>query len=64
MLRAELKHGGRHVGVADLISKAVAGKPDVLVNEQIANTYRANSGFAEFVTQYLQGKPKWFQASA
>jgi len=63
-LKAELKHGGRHVGVAGLISKAVANKPDVLVNEQIASTYRANSGFAEFLTQYIQGKPKWFQASA
>jgi len=64
LLRAELKHGGRHVGVAELVSKAVANKPDVLVNEQIASTYRANSGFAEFLTQYIQGKPKWFRASA
>jgi hypothetical protein len=63
-MKAELKQGGRHVGVAELISKAVAHKPNVLVNEQIASTYRANSGFAEFLTQYLQGKPKWFQASA
>jgi len=63
-LKAELKHGGRHVGVADLISKAVANKPDVLVNQQIASTYRANRGFAEFLTRYIQGKPKWFQASA
>ncbi len=63
-LKAELNQGGRHVGVAELISKAVAHKPNVLANEQIASTYRANSGFAEFLTQYLQGKPKWFQASA
>jgi tRNA nucleotidyltransferase (CCA-adding enzyme) len=63
-LKAELKHGGRHVGVAELVSKAVANKPDVLVNQQIASTYRANRGFAEFLTQYIQGKPKWFQASA
>jgi tRNA nucleotidyltransferase (CCA-adding enzyme) len=63
-LKAELKHGGRHVGVAELVSKAVANKPDVLVNQQIASTYRANRGFAEFLTQYIQGKPKWFQTSA
>jgi tRNA nucleotidyltransferase (CCA-adding enzyme) len=63
-LKAELKHGGRQVGVAELISRAVANEPDVLVNEQIVSTYRANSGFAEFLTQYIQGKPRWFQASA
>ncbi len=62
-LRAELKHGGRQVGVAELISKAVADKPDVLVNQQIVSTYRTNKYFAEFLTQYVQGKPKWFQAS-
>ena len=64
LLRAELKHGGRHVGVAELISKAVADKPNVLVNQQIASTYRANSGFAEFLIQYVQGRPKWFKVSA
>jgi tRNA nucleotidyltransferase (CCA-adding enzyme) len=63
-LKAELKHGGRHVGVAELVSEAVANKPEVLVNQQITGTYRANRGFAEFVTQYTQGKPQWFQTSA
>jgi tRNA nucleotidyltransferase (CCA-adding enzyme) len=63
-LKTELKHGGRHLGVAELVSKAVANKPDVLANQQIANTYMTSRDFAEFLTQYIQGKPKWFQASA
>jgi tRNA nucleotidyltransferase (CCA-adding enzyme) len=63
-LKTELKHGGRHVGVAELVSKAVSNKPEVLVNQQIAGTYKANGGFAEFLTQYIQGKPKWLHASA
>jgi tRNA nucleotidyltransferase (CCA-adding enzyme) len=63
-LKAELKQGGRQVGVAELISKAVAKKPDVLVNEQIAGTYRTSGNFAEFLTRYIQGKPEWFQTSA
>jgi tRNA nucleotidyltransferase (CCA-adding enzyme) len=63
-LKAELKHGGRQVGVAELISRAVANKPDVLVNQQIVSAYKADNGFAEFLTLYIQGKPKWFQASA
>ncbi len=51
------------MGVAELISKAIAGKPNVFVNQQITGTYRANADFAEFLTQYIQGKPKWFQTS-
>jgi len=63
LLRAELNEGGRHVGVAEMISKALANKVKVLVNEQIASTYRTNSDFAEFLTEYIQGKPKWLQIS-
>ena len=63
LLRVELNKGGRHVGVAERVSKAVADKVIVLVNEQIVSTYRTNSDFAEFLTEYIQGKPKWLQTS-
>jgi tRNA nucleotidyltransferase (CCA-adding enzyme) len=61
LLRAELKKGGRQVGVAERVSKALADKVVVLVNEQIASTYRTNHDFAEFLAEYIQGKPKWLQ---
>jgi len=64
LLRVELNKGGRHVGVAERVSKAVADKVIVLVNEQIVTTYRTNSDFAEFLTEYIQGKPKWLQTSS
>ena len=64
LLRAELKKGGRQVGVAERVSKALADKVVVLVNEQIASTYRTNHDFAEFLSEYIQGKPKWLQTSS
>ncbi len=63
LLRDSLKQGGRHVGVAGLISEAFITKVNVLVNEEIASVYRANRDFAEFLTEYINGKPKWLALS-
>ena len=64
LLKVELNKGGRHVGVAERISKVLADKVDVLVNEEISGVYRTSKDFAEFLTQYLQGKPEWLQTSS
>jgi len=59
LLRNELKYGGRQVGVAELISKAVAKKVNVFVNEEVISIYKGSRGFAEFLTEYIEGKPRW-----
>jgi len=55
----KLKGGGRRVGVADLISQAVANTLDILVNGKITKLYSSNAEFAKFLTEYLEGKPRW-----
>jgi tRNA nucleotidyltransferase (CCA-adding enzyme) len=59
LLAEKLKGGGRCVGVADLISKAVANTLDILVNDEIMKLYSSNTEFAKFLTEYLEGKPRW-----
>ncbi|HKZ93665.1 MAG TPA: CCA tRNA nucleotidyltransferase [Candidatus Bathyarchaeia archaeon] len=59
LLETELRQGGRHVGVAELVSKAVAKKVNIFVNQEIVDTYRRNGDFAEFLTQHVDGKPGW-----
>jgi tRNA nucleotidyltransferase (CCA-adding enzyme) len=59
LLREQLKHGGRQVGVAELISKAMTNSMEILVNEEILETHQANNDFAKFLAEYLKGKPKW-----
>jgi tRNA nucleotidyltransferase (CCA-adding enzyme) len=59
LLDEKLKDGGRRVGVADLISQAVANTLDILVNEEITKLYSSNVEFAKFLTEYLEGKPRW-----
>jgi tRNA nucleotidyltransferase (CCA-adding enzyme) len=61
LLGDKLKNGGRQVGVAELVSTALISLMDILVNEEVVETYLSNNGFAEFLTQYLKGKPKWLQ---
>ncbi|MCW4025232.1 MAG: CCA tRNA nucleotidyltransferase [Candidatus Bathyarchaeota archaeon] len=59
LLRDKLADGGKSVGVADLIAKSVVQKLQVLVDEQIADVYSDDVGFAEFLTVFLSGKPFW-----
>ncbi|MDH5391250.1 MAG: hypothetical protein OEX10_08885, partial [Candidatus Bathyarchaeota archaeon] len=59
LLDEKLTEGGRRVGVADLISQAVANTLGILVNEEITKLYSSNVEFAKFLTEYLEGKPRW-----
>jgi len=59
LLKEKLREDARQVGVAGLISKALMTSRQVLVNEEITKTYLSHEEFAEFLTEYLIGKPKW-----
>lgn len=59
----KLGDGGRRVGVADLVSQAVANTLNILVNEEITKLYSSNSRFAKFLTEYLEGKPRWLSGA-
>jgi len=59
LLAEKLKDGGRRVGVADLVSQAVANTLDILVNEEIIKVYSSNPEFAKLLTEFLEGKPRW-----
>ena len=59
LLNEELGDGGRRVGVAELVSRAMADSIEVLVNEEALKLYSANPDFAKFLTEYLDGKPRW-----
>jgi tRNA nucleotidyltransferase (CCA-adding enzyme) len=59
LLLEGLRDGGRRVGVADFISKAVANSVEVLVNEEVLALYSSSNVFARFLTEYLEGKPRW-----
>jgi hypothetical protein len=63
LLRSELKHGGRQVGVAGLVSKAVRRNMEILVDQEIADIYKVHTDFAEFLTGYIDGRPRWLKAS-
>jgi len=63
LLAEKLKEGGRDVGVADLISQAIANNFDILVNEEISKLFSSNAEFAKFLTEYLEGKPRWLSGA-
>jgi tRNA nucleotidyltransferase (CCA-adding enzyme) len=62
MLRDTLKNGGRNAGVAEGISQVLKKGFKVLLNEEILEVYEKKSEFAVFLTEFLQGRPKWLEA--
>jgi hypothetical protein len=62
LFRQRLKDGGRSAGVAEGISQVLKKSFRVLVNEEIVEVYETNGEFAIFLTEFLQGKPKWLES--
>ena len=61
LLKSKLADGGKNAGVAELIAKSIQKGFSVLVNSEIGTTYTENSDFAEFLTDFLAGKPFWLR---
>jgi tRNA nucleotidyltransferase (CCA-adding enzyme) len=62
LLNEKLKEGGRNIGVAELISQAFRQKLEILFNSEVIEVYQGNREFAEFLTDFLSGKPFWLEA--
>ncbi len=62
-LKEKLKDGGRNVGAAELISQAFREKLRILVNSEVVEVCRGNGEFAEFLTDFLSGKPFWLETA-
>jgi len=61
LLNEKLREGGRDAGVAKEIAKTLNKGFKILVNEEIAEVYAKNGEFAKFLTDFLQGRPKWLE---
>jgi tRNA nucleotidyltransferase (CCA-adding enzyme) len=60
-LRAKIDSGGRDIGVAELVAIALRDNSLVLVGDEVTGHYVYNAGFAEFLTDFLSGKPFWLE---
>ena len=63
LLREKLKEGGRSIGVAELVSQALREEFRILVNSEVSEVYVRNRDFAEFLTDFLGGKPFWLETA-
>jgi len=62
LLNERLADGGKNAGVAGLIVKSIQKRLKILVNYEIIEVYEKNVDFAEFLTEFLSGKPFWLEA--
>jgi len=63
LLTTKLREGGRNSGVAELIAEAFREKFSIVVDDEVAEVYASNNGFAKFITEFLSGKPFWLEAA-
>ncbi len=63
LFRGKLADGGKNAGVAELVAESISSKElRILVKGEVAKIYRSNPDFAEFITEFLTGKPFWLKA--
>ena len=62
LLKEKLAGGGKNAGVADLIAESIRKNLKVMANGEIGEVYAANADFAEFLTEFLSGKPFWLKS--
>jgi tRNA nucleotidyltransferase (CCA-adding enzyme) len=60
-LKEKLLDGGKNAGIADLVSKIMQKNLKVLVGEEVQAVCEGNNDFAEFLTDFLSGKPFWLK---
>ena len=62
-LSEKLTEGGRNIGVAEIVSQALRERFRILVNSEVSEVYVGNREFAEFLTDFLKGKPFWLETA-
>jgi hypothetical protein len=61
LLKEKLADGGKNVGVAELVARSIQKNFRVFVNSEVLEVYYDNIDFAEFLTDFLSGKPFWLK---
>jgi len=55
-----LRRGGRQsIILPDLIAESARKDFEVMVNEECVKLYLSSLEFAKFLTEFLDGKPRW-----
>jgi tRNA nucleotidyltransferase (CCA-adding enzyme) len=63
LLNERLKDGGKNAGAAERVSQVLRKGFQVLLNEEILEVQDRNRELAEFLTEFLSGKPKWLETA-
>ena len=59
LLKEKMLNNKNRIGLAEIVSKAVTDSVQVLVNDEVLKFYFTYPEFAKFLTEYIEGKPRW-----
>ncbi|HDN62708.1 MAG TPA: CCA tRNA nucleotidyltransferase [Candidatus Bathyarchaeota archaeon] len=63
LLEDKLKDGGRSIGVPEDLTEAMKDSREILVNMEVSTFYSSNPKFAEFLTDFITGRPRWLEST-
>jgi tRNA nucleotidyltransferase (CCA-adding enzyme) len=59
LLKVKMQNNTNRIGLAEIVSKAITDSVQVLVNDEVLKFYSVYPEFAKFLTEYIEGKPRW-----
>ena len=59
LLKEKMLNNKNRIGLAEIVTKAITESVQVLVNNEVLKFYSTYPEFAKFLTEYIEGKPRW-----
>jgi len=59
LIREKVKNYGKSIGIAEGLVSSIKRTLKIYENENIIDFYSSNLGFSKFMTEFLEGKPRW-----
>jgi len=59
LIQEKLKNGAKEAGVANKFIDVISTSLDLKVNEEIIDFAASNQKFAQILTDFLSGRPRW-----
>lgn len=59
LLKEKMLNNKNRIGLPEIVSKAITDSIQVIVNTEVLKFYSIYHEFAKFLTEYIDGKPRW-----
>lgn len=62
LIREKVKNDGKSIGIAEGFVNSIKKTLKICENNDIIDFYSSNADFSKFMTEFLEGKPRWLES--